>query len=236
MSVLWKRREWAALLLGPVAFGREMKETGKYAQEFAANVQSVDIELANGELRLEFGARPNILVEAELEWSGATPEDLALARQEVKFEPRVENGSLRVWVEKTRERWSSRYQTRHNVRVALPETIRVLGRTANGAVRAEWRKRPTAGVYLRTVNGEMELGFANAPDADFRLRTRNGGIYSAFSMAPIPEDIEPAQVTDNGMKRIVSRTRYAGGRAGRGGPKIEAETTNGDIRVVERKA
>lgn len=230
------RRQVAGLVLVPAAFATQEKETGKFQQEYPANVQSVDIELANGELRIEFGARTNIRVEAELEWSGATPEDLALAKQEVKFEPRVENGSLRVWVERTRERWSSRYNTRHNVRVELPETMRVLARTANGAVRAEWRKRPVAAAFLRTVNGEMELGFANEPNADFRLRTRNGGIYSAFSLAPIPEDQEPVKVTENGMKRIVSRTRYSGGRAGRGGPKIEAETTNGDIRVVERKA
>lgn len=236
MSAKLNRREAAALLLAPAALGAGHKETSKYSQEFPANVQSVDIEIANGEVRLDFGGRSNIRVEAEIEWSGATPEDLALARQEVKFEPRVEQGSLRVWVERTRERWSSRYNTRHTLRVELPENLRLLARTANGAMRAEWRKRPGASVFLRTVNGEMELGFPGAPDADFRLMTRNGGVYSAFTLVPIPEEQEPVKVTDNGLKRIVSRTRYAGGRAGRGGPKIEAETTNGDIRLVERKA
>ncbi len=231
-----RRREFGALLAAGAAYGAWPRETAKYSQDFGANVQNVDIEIANGEITVEFGSRADIRVEAEIAWSGATPEDLTLAKEEVKFEPRVERGSLRVWVERSRARWSSRYSTRHTVRVELPETMRLLARTANGAVRAEWRKKPGASVFLRTTNGEVELGFPSQPDADFRLRTSRGEVYTAFPLAPLPDEEEPVKVTENGMKRIVSRTRYAGGRAGRGGLKIEAETTNGDIRLVERKA
>jgi hypothetical protein len=231
-----RRRDFGMALAAGTTLGAELKETAKYEQEFAASVQSVDIEIANGDIRLEFGARTNIRVEAGIEWGGAAPEGLALAKQELRFEPRVEQGSLRVWVERTRERWSVRYSVRHTVQVEMPANLRALARTSNGAMRAEWRRAPGAGVYLRTGNGEVELGFASPPDADFRLRTRNGGVYTAFPLAPLAAEDEPATVTQFGMRRIVSRTRYAGGRAGRGGPKIEAETMNGDTRLVERKA
>jgi hypothetical protein len=224
-----------ALASAGLALG-ERREKSTIRREFAEPVARVDIEISNGALDLAFGETGPIRLEADVEWSGATPEDVALARQEVKLETKIDQGVLWVWVERTRERWTSRYGARHDLRVWLPGSLRVLARTSNGALRAAWRKQPGGSVYFRTHNGELELSFAAPPDADFKLRTRNGGVYSAFSMAPLPDEPEAAQVTNDGMRRIVSRTRYAGGRAGRGGPMIEAETSNGDIRVMERKA
>ena len=60
-------------------------------------------------------------------------------------------------------------------------------------------------------------------------------IDSGFEMTPLPDESE-TKVTEQGMKRIVSRNRFAGGRVGRGGIEIKVEGLNGDIRIVERKA
>jgi hypothetical protein len=72
-------------------------------------------------------------------------------------------------------------------------------------------------------------------DIYFQMTTRNGSIFTAFDMRNIPGKAD-TQVTDNGMKRIVSRNRYAGGRVGNGGVEVQLEGFNGDIRILDRKA
>ena len=82
---------------------------------------------------------------------------------------------------------------------------------------------------------EIELEFPRELQADFQLKTMNGNIFTGFEMKGIPGKAETA-VTERGMRRIVSRNRYAGGRVGRRGIEVRVEGLNGDIRILERKA
>lgn len=229
-----KRRD--LLAFGVFSLQAAEKRSTLFQQEFSSQVQAVDIEIIHGDIQLEFRARPNILLHAETEYRAATAEDLALAQEEVRLVPRQQAGQLRIWMERSRERNLSRYQVRQQLRLELPSNLRVLARTAQGNVKAQWLEAPAAGAFFSTIQGEVELAFPVVPDADFRLQTYHGGLFSAFALAALPQEEDEASVTNHGLRRIVSRTRYAGGRAGRGGPRIEAETRNGDIRLVERKA
>jgi hypothetical protein len=229
-----KRRSFGLLMGGVAGLRAQRQEKTRFAEEYPVAPRTVDIEVGNGPVTVILGRAPGIRVEAEIEYQGATEEDVALARQEVKFAPRLEGEVFRVWVERAREHYGNRYQARHAVRVEAPAGVKILARTASGAVRLQWQAGPQADVYAKTANGDIELAFGQSPDADFRLRTRHGGVYSAFALRALPDDDE-VQVTNDGMRRIVSRATYTGGRAGRGGARIQVETVNGDIRLVERK-
>ncbi len=213
---------------------RAAAERSRFEREYPATVAGLDIDLVNGDLTVRAGAGGMIRVRADIEWSADVAEDIAMAKREVRFEPRVEDNLLRVWVETAPERRWNRYQFRHQVEIECPTSLRLLARTVNGQIRIRFDAAPRMDIYVKNVNGEIDLEFASPLDADCRLRTRNGSIYSAFAFAPLPDN-QPPTVTERGLRRIVSSNRYAGGRAGRGGPEIRVEGTNGDIRLRERK-
>ena len=87
----------------------------------------------------------------------------------------------------------------------------------------------------RLRRNEIQLEFPKPLNADFQIKTMNGHVYSGFEMTPLPDESE-TKVTEQGMKRIVSRNRYAGGRVGNGGVEVQLEGFNGDIRILDRKA
>jgi hypothetical protein len=229
--------ERRALLLSPLvpaalAWGREKAAT-RFDQTFAARADVIDIDLVNGPVTVRSTRRNDIRVTAEAEWEAELKEDLALGQQEVRFEPRLEGNVFRVWVEMPRERRWDRYQVRHRVTVDMPAGMRLIARTVNGTIQASYEAVPVRDVYLRTVNGDVDLELPRGADADFQMKTVNGSVYSAWDLQPLAGE---TKVTESGMKRIVSRTRYAGGRLGKGGVAVRMEGINGDIRVRERKA
>ena len=104
-------------------------------------------------------------------------------------------------------------------------------RTVNGPVKVSFRQNPRENSAFRTVNGEVELRFAHDLSADFRFKTFNGGIYSDFPVTALP--VHAVSEERRGGKLILRADRFTGARIGSGGPEIQAENLNGDIRILE---
>ena len=103
--------------------------------------------------------------------------------------------------------------------------------TVNGPVRVSFRQNPGKSSGFKTINGDVELKFAQGLSADFRLKTFNGGIYTDFPVTALPA--QPVSEERRGGKLILRADRSAGARIGAGGPEIQIENLNGDIRILE---
>jgi hypothetical protein len=104
-------------------------------------------------------------------------------------------------------------------------------RTVNGPVVVSFRQNPRENSEFKTVNGSIELRFAHDLSADFRFKTFNGGIYSDFPVTTLP--LHPIQSEHKGGKVVYRADRFTGGRVNAGGPEIQIENLNGDIRILE---
>ncbi|MFI5092339.1 MAG: hypothetical protein WCE50_16580 [Candidatus Acidiferrum sp.] len=104
-------------------------------------------------------------------------------------------------------------------------------RTVNGPVIISFRQNPKENSEFKTINGNVELKFAPDLSADFRFKTFNGGIYSDFPVTSMP--VHTMQEEHKGSKVIYRADRYAEVRVKSGGPQIQVENLNGDIRILE---
>jgi len=104
-------------------------------------------------------------------------------------------------------------------------------RTVNGPVTVSFRENPRENSEFKTVNGNVELRFAAGLSAEFRMKTFNGGIYSDFPVTALP--VRAAAEEHEGGKVIFRADRFVGARIGSGGPQIQVENLNGDIRILE---
>jgi hypothetical protein len=223
-----------AILLTPLALLGVQKHSYRFDRQFNVQPQVVDIEIPNGAITLRASNTNQIRVAADIELSSPTAEDLELAKHEVRFEPRLEGNTFRIWTEAPEQRRSQRYSYRHNAEIDIPASARLILRGVNGKIDVTYTAAPTKDIYVRNINGEIQLQFPPQLNADFQMKTMNGNIYTAFEMSALPSKSE-TEVTERGMKRIVSRNRFAGGRVGRGGIEVQIEGLNGDIRIVEKK-
>lgn len=223
------------LLLSPLALLGAQTHTYTFDRTYNIQPQVMDVEIVNGAIALKASAQNDIRVQADIELTSPTSVDIELAKREVRFEPRLEGSTFRVWVEAPEQRRWHRYSYRHNVQIEMPVNTRLLLRGVNGKIQLTYSAPPTKDIYIKNINGGIELEFPPRLNADFQMRTMNGHIYTSYEMAALPDKSE-TEVTERGMKRIVSRNRFAGGRVGRGGIEVQIEGVNGDIRIVERKA
>ncbi len=104
-------------------------------------------------------------------------------------------------------------------------------RTVNGPVIVSFRQNPHENSEFKTVNGNIELRFAHDLSADFRFKTFNGGIYSDFPVTTLP--VHGIQEERRGGKMVYRADRFTGARVNSGGPEIQIENLNGDIRILE---
>jgi DUF4097 and DUF4098 domain-containing protein YvlB len=104
-------------------------------------------------------------------------------------------------------------------------------RTVNGPVIVSFRQNPLENSDFKTVNGNVELRFAHDLSADFRFKTFNGGIYSDFPVTALP--VHAIQAEHRGGKVVYRADRFTGARVNAGGPEIQVENLNGDIRILE---
>jgi hypothetical protein len=104
-------------------------------------------------------------------------------------------------------------------------------RTVNGPVIVSFRQNPRENSDFKTVNGNVELRFAHDLSADFRFKTFNGGIYSDFPVTSLP--VHAIEAEHKGSKVVYRADRFTGARVNAGGPEIQIENLNGDIRILE---
>ena len=103
--------------------------------------------------------------------------------------------------------------------------------TVNGPVKVSFRQNPREPSEFKTVNGSVELRFAHDLSADFRFKTFNGAIYSDFPVTTMP--VHAIQEERRGGKVVYKADRFTEARVGAGGPEIQMENLNGDIRILE---
>jgi len=104
-------------------------------------------------------------------------------------------------------------------------------RTVNGPVTVSFRQNPRENSDFKTVNGNVELRFARDLSADFRFKTFNGAIYSDFPVTAMP--VHAIQEERRGGKMVYRADRFTAARVNAGGPEIQIENLNGDIRILE---
>ena len=104
-------------------------------------------------------------------------------------------------------------------------------RTVNGPVTVSFRQNPRAKSEFRTINGNVELRFQPGLAAAFRFKTFNGAIYTDFPVTALP--LRPVSEERRGGKLIFRADRSTGAQIGTGGPEIQIENLNGDIRILE---
>jgi len=105
----------------------------------------------------------------------------------------------------------------------------VVLQTVNGAITAALTDPPRGETRLRTVNGGVQLLLPGSAAADLWMKTVNGGLFTDFATSRLTS--EPATVERHGGRRVYRADGRTGVRVGSGGPRVEIETVNGDIRV-----
>lgn len=104
-------------------------------------------------------------------------------------------------------------------------------RTVNGPVTVSFRQNPKEDSDFKTINGAVELRFTHDLSADFRFKTFNGAIFSDFPVTAMP--VQAMQQERHGGRMIYRSDRFAEMRVNAGGPRIQVENLNGDIRILE---
>ncbi len=104
-------------------------------------------------------------------------------------------------------------------------------KTVNGNVSVRFDRNPEARCGFATVNGTIDVTMRSDLSADLRLKTFNGEVYTDFDVTGLPHPSPTA-------KRAGHRTTYRSDdysvvRAGEGGPELDFETLNGDIRILK---
>lgn len=104
--------------------------------------------------------------------------------------------------------------------------------TVNGPVTVLFRQNPAGASSFKSINGELIVYFDPALSADLSMKTMNGNFYSDFETSQLTA-LTPVAERRNGKQtyRFDRGTRV---RVGRGGPALQFETLNGDIRILHR--
>jgi hypothetical protein len=103
--------------------------------------------------------------------------------------------------------------------------------TVNGPVKVTFRQNPRENSSFQSVNGNIDLFFARGLSADFRFKTFNGSVYSDFPVTTMP--VHAPQEEHHGGRVVFRTDRFTAGRVNAGGPEIQIENLNGDIRILE---
>lgn len=104
--------------------------------------------------------------------------------------------------------------------------------TVNGPVTVEFRKNPTGPSSFKSINGELIVYFDASLQAELSMKTMNGNFYSDFETSQLTSLTPVAERT--GGKQTYRFDRGTRVRVGKGGPSLQFETLNGDIRILHR--
>jgi hypothetical protein len=106
-------------------------------------------------------------------------------------------------------------------------------KTINGEVKVKFDNNPRQESSFASINGDIEVTFQRNLSADLRFKTFNGGVYTDFptvALATIP----PTPERRNG-KFVYKSNSFSGVRIGNGGPEMEFDGFNGDVRILQAK-
>jgi hypothetical protein len=103
--------------------------------------------------------------------------------------------------------------------------------TINGPVTIRFVRNPQRDCTFKTLNGPLDVYFQPGISADLTFKTFNGEIFSDFDVAPRPLPV--SAVEHKNGKYVYRSHRINGGRIGNGGPVLNFDAFNGNIRLHE---
>jgi DUF4097 and DUF4098 domain-containing protein YvlB len=95
-----------------------------------------------------------------------------------------------------------------------------------------YSKNPESDCYFGSLNGDVKVTFLDGLSADFRLKTFNGEAYTDFEVTHVP-DIATTKESKKG-KYIYKSNKRTRVRVGKGGPELEFDAFNGDIKIIKK--
>lgn len=102
----------------------------------------------------------------------------------------------------------------------------------NDDVKILFVKNPAGDSYFGSLNGEVEVSFRPELSADLRFKTFNGEVFTDFPVTYLA-NATPSRERRKG-KFVYKQDRSFKVRVGNGGPELEFDAFNGDIRVIKR--
>lgn len=102
----------------------------------------------------------------------------------------------------------------------------------NGDVTVGFSKNPKSDCYFGSLNGDVEVTLLDGLSADFRIKTFNGDAYTDFPVTHVP-DVSTSKEEKKG-KFVYKSNRRTKVRVGDGGPELEFDGFNGDIRILKK--
>jgi hypothetical protein len=104
--------------------------------------------------------------------------------------------------------------------------------TINGPVDVKFAGNPSRSSSFKSMNGPVDVTFQRNLSADLRFKSFNGGVYTDFPVSALPAPVNTAQ-RRNGT--FIYRNEFEGARIGNGGPLLEFDGFNGDVRIRQAK-
>jgi len=104
--------------------------------------------------------------------------------------------------------------------------------TINGPVNIGFASNPKGSSHFGSLNGDIEVTFRPDLSADLRFKTFNGGVYTDFPVTTVPTSTSTAERRDG---KFVYRHEFSQVRIGQGGPVLEFDGFNGNIRIRQGK-
>ena len=102
--------------------------------------------------------------------------------------------------------------------------------TVNGPVTVSFSANPKQPSSFKSVNGNIDVSFLDGLAAEFAMKTMNGGLFTDFDVQPVPASAAVAGERRNG-KFVYRANEFTRTRVGNGGPQIDFETLNGNVRA-----
>jgi len=103
----------------------------------------------------------------------------------------------------------------------------------NADVKVLFKKNPTAGSYFGSLNGDVEISFRPELSADLRFKTFNGEVFTDFPVTTLGSGA-PSRERFKG-KNVYKYDKAYKVRVAQGGPELDFDAFNGDIRVIKRE-
>ena len=257
MTILW--RVTLFLLLCSLAAAQVTHEEVTERTFQLGTTPSVVVDTVNGFIEVEGHDGPTVELHVRRHLSADSEEKAAAARTEERLEITQDGSTLDLYVNgpyrcqdrsiNYRGSHQYGYESRFDFTLRVPTSTGLDLKTIN---HARINVRNTSGDFhlsvinggirmsgvtgsgaVRTINGDVEA--ANAPgfSGDFRVKTFNGEVLSDFPVTQLPAR-PPSQQSRHGM-RVFKTDGFTGLRIGAGGPEIEIDTLNGDIRILRSK-
>jgi hypothetical protein len=104
----------------------------------------------------------------------------------------------------------------------------------NGAVLVRFERNPSADSYFGALNGDLDIEFRADLAAQLHFETFNGEVYSDFEVVPLEPGPAPPHERRGGRNRYRTEKSF-GVQVGGGGPRLDFDAFNGDIRIARRE-